>query len=297
MDDCLVIFTSHGEAIIFRGTDPDSVDAWELVGIFTFDAPMSKNCVYNYGGDLYVLISTGLVPMSTFLRAETEQLGRADKDVVTAFTSVSIPYRSSPGWSVTLDATGGRIICNMPLGTGTGYRQMVRFMPDPIWGLWSNLPARCWAWLGDRMYFGSGDGKLYEMHPGHLSDAGKPINVDVQMAWSNFGTPALKHFKMVKPFLVTDGVPRPYIDVRVEYDDGPPTNQPDVTQPPLTGAVWDVATWDVDYWTTAVRTRANWSGVGRLGTVGAIRMAAQISGCTFSLAGFDVVFEAGSVFG
>jgi hypothetical protein len=297
MDDCLVIFTSHGEAIVFRGTDPDSVSAWELVGIFTFDAPMGKNCVYNYGGDLFVLISTGLVPMSTFLRAETEQLGQADKDVVSAFTEHTHPYRASPGWSVTLDASGGRMICNMPTGTGTGFDQMVRFMPNPVWASWSNLPSRCWAWLGDRMYFGSADGKLYEMQPIHLSDSGQPINVDVQMAWSNFGSPAIKHFKMVKPFITTDGLPRPYIDMRVEYDDSPPSNRPDVTQPPPTGSTWDVAAWDVDGWTTAVRTRNNWSGVGRLGTVGAIRMAAQVKGCTFSLSGFDCIYEQGSVFG
>ena len=32
--------------------------------------------------------------------------------------------------------------------------------------------------------------------------------IDVQMAWNQFKTPALKQFKMMLPYIVTDGNPR-----------------------------------------------------------------------------------------
>lgn len=293
MDDCLVVCTSNGEAAIYRGIDPD--DDFSLVGVFRFDAPMSKNSVINYGGDLYILTSTGLLPMSTLIRAETEQLGKADKNVFSEFWNEALAHRSEPGWMVVLDHHTGVAICNLPLGGGR-YKQMVRFMPDPIWATWSGLNARCWNWINGRLLFGSTDGKLYELSELYLNDNGNPIVADVQFAWSTYNTPALKHFKMVLPYIISDGVPRPYIDMKVDYDSTPPLNQPDVTFAQL-GATWDVATWDIDYWAAAPTQRGNWQGVGRLGRVGAPRIKVSILNCTFALAAVDVIYEEGAAVG
>ncbi len=71
-----------------------------------------------------------------------------------------------------------------------------------------------------------------------LNDDGAPILVDVQMAWSQFKTPAVKQFKMIQAFMQTDGDPRPLIDFKVDYDYTPAQNQPDVTFAQA-GAVWD----------------------------------------------------------
>jgi hypothetical protein len=257
---------------------------------------MSKHSVVNYGGELYVLISTGLVPMSTLMRAETEQLGTSDRNVFSTFFQTALLRRDNPGWMAFLNPSSGRLICNMPQGGINTYSQMVRFMPNPIWASWSGMPSRCWGWVDNRLYFGTDDGKVKEMHPTMLNDDGDPIRVDVQAAWSNFGTPAQKQFKMVLPYLQTDGQPRPFLDMRVDYDMTPPTNQPDVTFAAI-GAVWDVAEWDTSDWAGSVASRNYWTGVGGLGRVGAPRMVALILDCEFSLTGWDVLFEAGSIFG
>jgi hypothetical protein len=203
-----------------------------------------------------------------------------------------------------LNHSSGRMICNMPQGATNRYRQMVRFMPNPVWASWSGMPSRCWGWISNRVYFGSDDGKVYEIHPNYLNDDGQPIKADVQMAWSSYNTPALKHFKMVLPFIVTDGSPKPYIDIKVDYDTSPPENQPEASFG-VEGARWDVALWPEDpaagekdsYWATVDRTRTNYSGVGRLGHVGAIRLTASLLDCSFTVTGFDVIYETGSVFG
>lgn len=294
MEDKLVIFSSHNEAAIFSGTDPDS--DYKLEGVYRFDSPMSKHACINYGGELYVLISTGLVPMSTLMRAESEQLGQSDKGVVSAFTPISERYRDRNGWSVLLDHSSGRMICNMPLGAPNRYKQMVRKMPTTFWSSWSGLPSRSWQWLEDKLWIGSDDGVLYEMNPDYLSDAGKPIRVDMQSAWSNFKTPAYKDFKLIRAYITTDGEPRPFLDVKADYDTSPPINQPDASFNP-TGAEWDTATWDVDYWAGGLKTRAGWNGVASAGNVGAPRLVAFISNCTFAVSGFDIVYETGSILG
>jgi hypothetical protein len=294
MDDNLVVFSSNGEAVVYRGTDPDGTD-FGLVGIFRFDAPMSKHSVINYGGDLYVLVSTGLVPMSTMIRSETDQLGNADQNVVTFFRAEAIKFRDRPGWQTFLNPSTGRLFCNIPQGSKNKYTQMIRHMPHAVWSQFQDVPARCWNWIDPYVYFGDDDGNVYEMHPSHLNDDGKPIRVDVQTAWSQFKTPANKHFKMIKTYLITDGDPRPYIDVKVNYDDTPPTNQPDVSFA-RTGAVWDTATWDVDYWAGGERAVSIWNGVSDrvIGTVGGPRLTALIKDCSFAVAGFDVIYEQGA---
>lgn len=293
-NDQLVIFSSNGEAVIYAGTDPDT--DFQLSGIFRFDSPMSKHSVVNYGGDLYCLISTGVVPFSTLLRAESEQLGKEDRNVFSMFSQVSLLQRDHAGWSVLLNPSSGRLIANMPKGGTNQYMQAIRFMPNPIWSTWSALPSRCWGWVDNRVYIGSDDGKVYEMHPRFLNDLGDPIKVDVQAAWSNYGTAAIKHFKMVLAYLITDGTPRPFVDVKVDYDTTPPNNQPDVTFA-TQGATWDLATWDVDSWQSVIMNRNNWSGVGAIGRVGGPRLTALVVDCNFSLTGWDVLFEGGSLFG
>lgn len=296
INDQLVVFSTNGEAVIYGGVDPGPDGDFNLTGIFRFDAPMSKHSVVNYGGELYVLISTGLVPMSTLMRAESEQLGQADRNVHSNFFGAALRFRDRPGWMAMLNPSSGRLICNTPQGGLNTYRQMVRFMPNPIWATWSSLPARCWGWVDNRLFFGSDDGKVYEMHPTFLNDDGKPIRIDVMGAWSNFGTPAVKHFKMMLPYLQSDGTPKPFVDIKVNYDMTPPTNQPDVTYGSV-GATWDEAIWDESNWASAVDTHDNWSGVGVLGQVGAPRLVALISDCEFALTGWDVLYETGSVFG
>lgn len=293
LNDQLAIFTSNGECAIWSGIDPDT--DMSLSGVFRFDAPMSKHSVVNYGGDLFVLISTGLVPMSVLLRAETEQLGNTDKGIVDEFLAAA-EYRARGGWEAFLNPLDGRIYCNTPQGSPNSYRQLVRNMPGGQWASWNSLPARCWGYVNQRVFFGSDDGKVYELSRNFLNDNGKPIRVDVQMAWGNFGTPAIKQFKMVQPYIQSTGTPRPFVDIKVDYDLSAPLNQPDVTTAD-TGATWDLATWDVDAWASGVNVHTNWSGVARLGSVAGPRLVALISNAEFSVAGFDVLYEAGSVFG
>jgi hypothetical protein len=294
MDDKLCVFSSNGECAIYSGTNPDT--DYQLDGVYRFDAPLNKNCVQQYGGELYLLISTGLVPMSTLMRAETEQLGQTDRSVFSAFMDASRRFRAAAGWQLLLDPSTSRMICNLPQGGANHYGQMVRFMPNSFWTSWSAVPARSWGWLNNLLYVGDDKGNLFAYNRSYLDDAGQAIKVDVQFAWSNYRSAGVKQFKMLKPYIITDGRPRPMIDMQVDYDVAPPANQPDLSFGSQ-GADWDTADWNTADWAAGVTMTARFSGVGRLGVVGAPRLSAQISGCDFALAGIDVLYETGSVMG
>jgi hypothetical protein len=296
MNDQLVIFSSNGECVIYNGVDPDTATGFELSGIFRFDAPMSKHCVANYGGDLFVLISTGLVPLSTLLKAESEHLGLhvTDKGLTSIFLKNAINFRTAQGWQLFLNPSTGRMFCNVPQGAPNRYIQFVRHMPKDVWTTFEDVPARCWNWIDPFVYFGDDFGNVYQMHPTFYNDDGKAIRCDVQMAWNKFKTPSKKRFLALQTYMTTDGLPKPVIDMKVDYDYSAGYNVPDFTETVL-GAEWDVGIWDVDYWAQGNRPVTVWNGVAAMGQVGAIRLTAQITNSSFFVNGWDVIFETGAL--
>jgi hypothetical protein len=292
LDDQLVVFTTGGEVAIWSGIDPES--DFTLVGVYRFDPPASKWSVLNYGGELYVLLPTGLTPMSAALKSGREGVETSDKNIVTRFFKQSVVNLSRSGWEVFLNPNSGRAFCNMPQGGGR-YNQMIRNMAKPAWSEFRGIPARCWGWIEPYVYFADDTGNIYQMHPQFQSDDGKPIYVDVQTAWSQYKTPLLKHFKMILPYILTDGFPTPAIDVKVDFDQSAPINVPDITGANPNDATWDVATWDEDYWVSGASTWNNWTGVAALGRLGAVRMQAAVLNCSFSVTGWDLLYELGGV--
>jgi hypothetical protein len=285
------VFSTNGECVIYSGTDP-AVN-FKLEGIFRFDAPMSKHCVAQYGGELYILISTGLVPLSVMMKAEIDQLGESEKSVTSIFLKQAIQYRSDLGWQIFLNPSSGRMFCNIPQGAKNRYKQLIRHMPKAVWSTFDGIPARCWNWLDPDVYFGDESGNVYVMHPRHKNDNGQAIVTDVQMAWNTFKTPNKKRFLAMQTYMASDGAPRPTIDIKVDYDYSPGINTPDINTVP-DGAVWDEAEWDAEYWATGERTLTVWNGVAAEGRKGAVRMTTSVQNASFSVYGWDVVFEAGT---
>jgi len=294
MDSLLAIFSTNGEAAIYQGADPEATDgSFKLVGIYRFDTPMGPGCTVNYGGELYVLIGTGLVPMSTLLKAEQDNLGAADQNIMQEFSDVSKTFRDAYGWSLIINSQSNLAICNLPLGSGK-YEQLVRFMPNPIWSKWTNIPARCWAWLDNHAYFGSEQGGIYRTGREYLNDDGAPIDIDVRFAWSSFKSVSKKQFKMIRLYMMSDTIPQPFVDVEVDYETVVPTNKPDAP-PANTAGSWDLATWDVDGWAVDAVPRQKWQGVVGLGRVGAPRIRASFRGSSFAITGADIIYEEGGL--
>ena len=314
MDDKLCVFTSNGECAIYTGIDPED-DGFGLIGVYRFDAPLSKYSIVNYGGDIWVLTGNGLAPLSVLMRTETEKLPKTDKGIITEFQDVASRYRSLPGWYAVLNNSYGRIICNMPLGSSGNYQQMVRQMPDPIWVKWREIPSRCWCWIDNKMYFGTDGGEVREHSFDYLADnirpdpahptgpmLSDPIVGKVRGAWSNYKTPGIKHFKLVRVYARTTGAAvKPYIDMGVNFLDKRPENQPETILPaPPTrwshGAIGSpgFTKWGSP-WGSGWRPAMAWAGVGRLGNVGAPYVEIAVNGARYELMGFDVVYEQGIV--
>ena len=141
---------------------------------------------------------------------------------------------------------------------------MVRHMPRPVWSEWADVPARCWNWIDPYVYFGDDNGNVYEMHPQLSHDDGQPIRATCRWPGRSSRRPAVKQFKMIQVFMITDGTRGRYRR-QDQFRLHAGRNQPDVSfaQP---GAVWDIA--DLERQTTGPPARPErlWHGVSALGT-------------------------------
>ena len=68
-DDYYVIYTSKGQIVVFKGTDPSSASTWAMIGVWDLGAPVGTRCMYKYGGDLLLLGTDGLTPMASELQS------------------------------------------------------------------------------------------------------------------------------------------------------------------------------------------------------------------------------------
>jgi hypothetical protein len=168
-------------------------------------------------------------------------------------------------------------------------------MSGQVWSKFADIPARCWGWLDEHPYFGSEDGKIYRGGSEYLNNNGRAIEADVRFAWSNYKSVLKKNFKMIRLYSLTDGVPRPFMDIEVDYNPVAPTNQPEATIGPSGASGWDSSTWNFDDWAGDVQPRLNWQGVTGLGRVGAVRVRVSVTGCTYSISGADVIYELGGL--
>ena len=117
----------------------------------------------------------------------------------------------------------------------------------------------------------------------------------MQAAWSAYRTPASKQFKMIRAYIITDGVPSRFVDMRVDYDTnaaGQPARRDRGAASARTGT-WPTGTSPTGPARSAAQI--NWNGVAARGVVGAPRLTALIKNCTFAVTGWDVEYEAGSI--
>lgn len=63
-DDIAVFFSSKGELAIYQGTDPSSLDTWQIVGVFEVGPPIGIRCMTKIGADLALITRDGVLPMS-----------------------------------------------------------------------------------------------------------------------------------------------------------------------------------------------------------------------------------------
>jgi hypothetical protein len=295
LEDYIGFISTRGELALYRGTDPANPTTFELQGVFLLGAPIGRRFFIQTGGDFALMNVDGVVSLTQALGLDRSVVARTSvTDKITRlFTEAVQQYGSNFGWSLTVFPEGHRVIVNVPISTTVAIQYVMNTLSG-AWCRYTNHNAACWAtWQGNLYFGGQAGGIVYRADFG-TSDNGNDIPWGLKTAFSDFKVPSrLKRFTLLRPLIQATDNPNASIALDVDYGDQPAQNVPSFTN---TSALWDSAVWDVSSW-GGTQTIRPWVSLGKIGYVGAVRMAGQTRGFTMQLSAFDIVFEPAQALG
>lgn len=291
LDDQAVFITSHGEVLVYQGTDPSSATDWSLVGIYRIGAPIGRRCFMRYGGDVYLITQDGVVALSQSLISGRAQPRQSVSDKISnAVLESTQTYGSNFGWQAVLYPFGGYGLINVPIAENSAAYQYVFNTITRAWCRFTGMDASCWALFSERLYFG-GAGAVYQADSGP-SDNGSLIVGDCKPAFNYFGRRGSeKRFTGVRPIFNAGATVFPAIQMNVDYEDVVPGSVP--ISPGGQGSIWDVAMWDVSPWGAAMGIRKDFQSVAAVGYCGALRTKVATKTQSISLLAIDYYYEPG----
>lgn len=273
IEDLAVFITSKGEVHVYAGADPSSAATWSRVGTFRIAEPIGRKCTIKVGGDVGVLTTQGLVPLSGVLdKAQSAQGQVAITDKIRdAFNQSYVAQGTSSGWGIQEYPLGKLLLINIPISDQSVYQQFVMNVQSGQWCRFTGLNAMGWGLYREELYFGGVDGKVYK-YTGN-SDNGTDIVARVVGAFSTMGSPNYKYPRRILPLFFGASGYRPQVGLRFDYSEIETLSQASSTPSP--GAQWDVGLWDVASWAPPDAPNVTWQAVSGKGTAVAVVVVAR----------------------
>ena len=283
-NEFIVFMTDQGQVAIYQGIDPTNAATFSIVGVYDLAPPLGPRALAKFGGDLAVVTTDGVIPLSKALtmdRSQFEGVALTNK-IGPAFSAAAKAYSGNYGWqgllyagtatsNLTTSIVGSLAIFNVPLSTLGTSMQFVLNVLTGAWSRFTNINAFCWEIVNGGVYFGGAAG-VYQWDQG-ASDNGVGIVGDVLGAYSAHGQPGRqKDYKAIRPLLNASPLAQPALTVCVDYKATTPIAVQTVISLQSTDAV----------------IRYDWTGAQGFGTVGAPRMQInQISDPSIPLFALD----------
>lgn len=298
MDDMCVFVTTEGEVAVFSGGNPASSTDWALQGLFTIGRPMGKNAFFKAGGDLAVVTTDGLIPLSQIYKKDKVAL----QQVAVSFPIESlwreyVEDRGAVRWVAETFPYKGAAYIGVPTYDGAGYRILVVNMKTGAWTEYTNYDVRSMASFQNRLFFGQSASYVYEAETTG-ADNGSAFVCRCAASFSDLKAPAMqKVMKMCRGiFKSTVANIRP----RFSASSDEVVRWPSAPASALDGAatLWGAVTWGAFLWggSTATYRRAEWDSIEGVGH--SISWQVQVTlGNTIApdieLQAVDLMFEVG----
>jgi len=308
MDDKLVFISSKGEVAIYAGTNPGDATTWALEGVFRIGSPVGRRCGVSYGGDLLLLTTDGIVPISKALQStrvnSKENLTNKIQQTISSVVSL---YGNLVGWMMLLFQNESQAWLVVPVPEGVQI-----FVMNTITGSWAqytNMEIACTCLFGDTPIFITRDGRLCTAWVGYYDNVpwnntvGERIEMEVLTAYSYFNALGqTKRWTMARPIFQSGTIPESAIDLEVDFTQrtplilpAPPAarssdytwDDPGVPGDPNSGSKWDNARWNIEF-----QRYRRWQSVQGMGYAAALHMLVGQSVQTIWVA-TDFVYELG----
>lgn len=316
LDDRLIFITTAGEIASYAGNDPSDSTDWSLDSIFFVAPPLGKRAVTEYGGDLLMLCRRGLIPLSSLISGQANEiiyssaLTKRISRTLIRLTSFELPpfppevtLHNDAAWTV-INIYNGVPDVTSPygviLGEGNKPIQLVMNFLTGAWGKF-DYPVRTVKTI-DRLFFmGTEDGRVVTVTPNSHFDnvkldgtAGVPILASAMSAYSYMGdSTANKHAKLIRPVFQTEVKPSFQMRCLPDFRMDRFLNTP----PPATAsgnAIWDISKWDQSNWAGLEIIYRPWVSANVLGYAFAWQLKVSTA-APLGIAAMEWVWESGGL--
>lgn len=296
----LVAVSSSGDVIVYQGDDPDVAGNFvERGNWFIGQPPAGRRLAGAFGGELYLLSTYGLLPMSKLISGSLVQqddvyLTRKITPIINDKMRLTL---DTLGWEVRLIPTENLISIATPKEVGIDSWQFVQSINSQGWAIYRDIPYFTGDTWHSQFYIGTDDNRVL-LHTGDLDnvlladpDAATQVEWSGIMNFRDYGPPGTfnrTHF--IRPVFMAEQVPSYNVEARYDYNIAEAIAPPDAAAP--SGALWDVAIWDVSLWGGDFQIIDNLRGGAGMGRSIAIAINGRSASKT-TLLRFDVMTDGG----
>ncbi len=259
VDDMLICVSGSGDVLPYKGSDPSLAD-WTLVGTYWIGS-MAKgaNTGSQYGGNVTLLSTYGLVQMSDLLRGVDPRYSDAQVmggKIASIIRTDMRQYRSDNGWDIKHLQSEGVVIITSPVRLNGEYLQYVYNISVGGWGMWRGLPITSIETWENFVYFGTADNRVCVMdvtkdnvliNPPPDTLNGNLIEFSMLHSFTALGDPTIqKRGKLIRPdFLSTANLG---YSTKFTYDFAIAEIPNNSVTPGVGDALWDISLWDEAIW-------------------------------------------------
>jgi hypothetical protein len=258
--------------LIFSGSNPADPNYWRLEGRYQIPKPMGMNAHIALGGDLLVATTEGIVPISSALTKDAEQLELAMITLrIRSMWRDQAIAKSAWSWTMERWDEQGLMFVTWPGGVAGARMCAVVNTGTGAWTRYVGYDATCWIRMRGDMFFGTQGGIIMQADRTGYDD-GQPYVATYVGGWETFGAnPNQMVWRQARAsFAAGPNEPfQPQITSTINYVvtiPTPPSAGPDPGILDLWDqGLWDTAKWDAPGAPAPVVRDTGWISVGMTG--------------------------------
>ncbi len=283
-----VFVTTEGEVAVFQGDDPSVAASWSKVGVYRIGKPLGPKGWIRAGGDLGIATDIGLIPLSQAVQRDYAALSpSAISYRVETKWNEAVAQRQNENWHCEVWPSKQMVVVALPTTTDTSPQMMVANARTGAWALFTGWDARCVQLFGDRLFYGSTNGKVIEAETTG-ADRGEVYTANYVPLFDPLKTSAsLKVGMSARATLMSPLKVLPKLSLQSDFTIRLPPPPDDIVKP--AGSVWGVGVWGTSLWGSVAqrKTFQEWRSVNGSGY--ALAPAVQVSSGSISAPEVELV--------